>query len=121
MSSDHSFDSTSMERAELKNLSLEPSKKQAYIELLHKIDMQNVNFCELDFGSAITDKKVRDRAINERIDLIKASHSNKFKFDEHFDEAKKRRAKTMKKSLNMRDDFVKVNQLQTSNWRENDK
>lgn len=91
------------------NAWLEPGKKEAYIELLHKKDMKNVKFCELDFGSAIIEKKVRDRAIAERIDLIKSSHSLKTKFEEQFKEVKRRKAEAIKREHNMREDFKKMN------------
>ena len=93
---------------------MEPSKKTAYIELLHKKDMQNVRFCELDFGSAIIEKKVRERAIAERIDVIKSSHSMKSRFEEQYREVKKRR---MAKHLNMRENFIESNQTATKDWK----
>ena len=68
--------------------------------------MQNVRFCELDFGSAIIEKKVRERAIAERIDVIRSSHSMKSRFEEQLREVKKRR---MAKHLNMRENFVQSN------------
>ena len=47
--------------------------------------MQNVKFCTLKhFGDNLVDKKVRDRAIKDRIDAIKQSHNMKYKFDEEF-------------------------------------
>lgn len=67
--------------SEKSNLGLEPGKKENYIEMLHKKDMQNLKFCELDFGSVLIEKKVRDRAIQERIEAIKFSHSQKVKFE----------------------------------------
>ena len=49
--------------------------KEAMIELLHRKDKQKLKFCELNFGSAFLDKKVRDRAIADRVETIKSSHS----------------------------------------------
>ena len=53
---------------------LEPNK-EAMIELLHRKDKQKLEFCELNFGAAFLDKKVRDRAIADRVETIKNSHS----------------------------------------------
>ena len=35
----------------------------------------NIHYCELDFGTVFVEKKVRDRAIADRIEVIKSSHS----------------------------------------------
>jgi len=79
----------------VRNYTLEPSQKQAYVEMLHKKDMQNVKYCSLDFGSVLVEKKVRDRAIAERVESIKFSHSNKLKFEQQFREARAKRKESM--------------------------
>jgi len=56
------------------NLSLDPSKRQVYLEMLHKKDMKLSKYLELDFDNMLIDKKVRNRAIGERIEAIKQSH-----------------------------------------------
>ena len=84
-SQNSSMDSSVAETRDNKRNSYDPSKKKAYIELLHKKDMQNVKFCALSqFGDILIEKKVRDRAIKDRIDAIKQSHNMKYKFDEEF-------------------------------------
>ena len=61
----------SLGRSEFRQLSYEPGKKDAYIDMLHKKDMANVNFCDLSrFGETLIDKDVRDRAIRERINAV---------------------------------------------------
>lgn len=50
--------------AEAVKLSHEPGMRQAYIDMLHKKDMDDVNFCDLSrFGEALQDDSVRLRAI----------------------------------------------------------
>lgn len=48
-----------------------------------------MKYCELDFGTAILDKKVREKAIADRIEAIKYSHGAKKKFEQQFKDAKK--------------------------------
>ena len=43
--------------------------------MMHRKDKQDMNFCEMDFGASFLDKRVRDRAIADRVDAIKYSHS----------------------------------------------
>ena len=62
---------------------LDPSFKEAYIELLHKKDMkEHVSFCDLSkFGDMIVEKEVRDRAITDRIEAAKSSSHMMGKFE----------------------------------------
>ena len=60
--------------AEPNKLSLDPSKRELFIEMLHKKDMKKQQFLELHFGNLLIEKKVRDRAIADRIESIKQSH-----------------------------------------------
>ena len=64
----------------------EPGKKDAYVDMLHRKDMKgSIDFCDLtSFGEMITDKGVRERAIQERIEAIKNSKLNQCKFEEQF-------------------------------------
>ena len=78
--------------------------------------MQNVRYCELDFGSVLVDKKVRDRAIAERIEAIKSSHSQKNRFEEQFDEVKRSQKETLLRKKSGQEDYIKMNQTETANW-----
>lgn len=64
--SDVSFNS-SYDRHD-RNISLDPSKRQVYIEMLHKKDNSSSQYLQLDFGEFLIDKKVRDRAIADRVE-----------------------------------------------------
>ena len=67
---------------EARQLSYEPGKRQAYIEMLHKKDMQDVNFCDLSsYGEALIEKNVRMRAIGDRIHEIQKSKIMKNRFE----------------------------------------
>lgn len=61
---------SSQESIKHAKLSLEPSRRQKQIQELHKRDMQNIQFCQLNFGTFLRDKKVRTRAIEERVEAI---------------------------------------------------
>lgn len=81
--------------------------------------MQNVKFCELsDFGSALCDKRVRDRAIKNRVEAIKYSHMQRQKFETQFREAKKQRKESTMAELQCHEDYVKVNAQETTNFNE---
>ena len=99
-----------------RNLSLDPSKRQLFIEMLHKRDNSSSKYLELDFGEFLIDKKVRDRAIADRVEQIKLSHIQKLKFEEQFREAKREKKASMFRSLGSRDDFVEVNKQAAEGW-----
>ena len=69
---------------------LDPTFKEAYLELLHKKDMkEQVSFCDLSkFGDMIIEKEVRDRAITDRIEAAKSSSHMMGKFQKQFKQAK---------------------------------
>ena len=77
-------------------LSSTKNLRQSNIDYLHKEDMKNVSFCQLDFGHAICKKQVRDRAIANRIDAILKSQPNKERFESQFTEVKKRHKDQLK-------------------------
>ena len=93
------------------NLSSTKNLRQSNIDFLHKEDMKNVSFCQLDFGNAICKKQVRDRAIANRIDAILKSQPNKERFESQFTEAKKKHKDLLKSQLSktQHGDFIKLN------------
>ena len=94
---------------ETKNLSLEPNKRQAFIEELHKKDMKNLSFCKLDFGNLLAEKPVRDRAIADRIKAIHNTPILRQKFEREFSEIKRIRKKSILAEMKDAEDHVKIN------------
>ena len=107
---------------EVRQLSFEPGKRQAYIDMLHKQDAQELNFCDLSrFGLTLNDKSVRERAINDRIHAVKNSKIMKIKFEQQFRDVKHKLKLKMQKRIKSDKNYVKDNLEEALSWTEDKK
>lgn len=94
-----------------------PKEKKALLEYLHRRDNQDLDFCELArFGDFVKDGQVRDRAIQDRIEAVKQSHSMKYKFEDEFNQAKKAKQLKVLKNYKAVGNFIKKNTQFSSNF-----